>query len=85
LQAIEDPIKKLLDEKLAMQKKIDQPMLDRCSKFLASHSDDNIVFVMQNLVGILRGLNTSDAFSVELYLKKVEGLYLALNRIDFTC
>lgn len=38
---------------------------------------------MQSLVGILRGQNTSDAFSVEIYLKKVEGLYLALNRIDF--
>jgi hypothetical protein len=38
---------------------------------------------MQSLIGILRGQNTSDAYSVELYLKKLEGLTLALNRIDF--
>lgn len=83
LGRVEEPIKKLLDDKLAMQKKIDQKLLDNCSNFLAKHSDDNIVFIMQSLVGILRGQNTSDAFSVEIYLKKVEGLYLALNRIDF--
>lgn len=38
---------------------------------------------MQSLIGILRGQSTSDAYSVELYLKKLEGLTLALNRIDF--
>jgi len=38
---------------------------------------------MQSLVAILRGQNKSDAFSVELYLKNLEGLNLALNRIDF--
>ena len=66
-----------------MQKKINQPLLDTCSKFLAKKSDENIVFIMQSLVAILRGHNTSDAYSVELYLKKMEGFYLALNRIDY--
>ena len=83
LKNVEEPIKKLLDDKLTVQKKLDQKILDKCTIFLAKHSDENIVFIMQSLVGILRGQNTSDAFSVEIYLKKVEGLYLALNRIDF--
>lgn len=38
---------------------------------------------MQTLVGILRGQTTADAYSVKLYLKKLDGLMLALNRIDF--
>lgn len=83
LGRVEEPIKKLLDDKLAMQKKIDQKLLDSCTQFLAKKSDENVVFIMQNFVAILRGQNSSDAFSVELYLKKVEGLNLALNRIDF--
>jgi hypothetical protein len=43
---VEEPIKKLLDDKLAMQKKIDQKLLDNCSKFLAKHSNADIVFIM---------------------------------------
>jgi hypothetical protein len=66
-----------------MQKKVTQGTLDSCSKFLTKTSDENIVFIMQSLVAILRGQNTSDAYSVELYLKKTEGFFLALNRIDF--
>lgn len=55
LKNVEEPIKKLLDDKLTMQKKLDQKILDKCSKFLQKHSDERIVFIMQNLVGILRG------------------------------
>lgn len=83
LKNVEEPIKKLLDDKLTMQKKLDQKVLDKCSTFLTKHSDNRIVFIMQSLIGILRGQSTSDAYSVELYLKKLEGLTLALNRIDF--
>lgn len=83
LKNVEEPIKKLLDDKLTMQKKLDQKVLDKCSNFLTKHSDERIVFIMQSLIGILRGQSTSDAYSVELYLKKLEGLTLALNRIDF--
>ena len=83
LQKVEEPIKKLLDDKQAMQKKLTQAMLDSCSKFLSKHSNEDIVFIMQNLVAILRGQTSSDAFSVEIYLKKVEGFNLALNRIDY--
>ena len=39
---------------------------------------------MEHLVGILRGLNKSDSFSVEIYLKSIGGLNLALNRIQFS-
>jgi hypothetical protein len=39
---------------------------------------------MEHLVGILRGINKSDSFSVEIYLKSVDGLNLALNRIQYS-
>lgn len=46
LSKVEEPIKRLLDEKIAMQKKIDQKVLDNCSKFLSKHSNDDVVFIM---------------------------------------
>ena len=55
LSKVEGPIKKLMDDKFAMQKKLDQPTLDRCSKYLSKHSDERIIFITQSLVGILRG------------------------------
>ena len=39
---------------------------------------------MEHLVGILRGVNKSDSYSVELYLKSLDGLNLALNRIQYS-
>ena len=55
LSRVEGPIKKLLDEKYALQKKLDQPTLERCTKYLSKHSDDRISFILQSLIGILRG------------------------------
>lgn len=83
LKSVEEPIKKLLDDKLTMQRKLDQKILDNCTKFLTKTTDERIVFIMQTLVGILRGQTPADAYSVKLYLKKLDGLMLALNRIDF--
>lgn len=34
LAKVEGPIKKLMDDKFTMQKKLDQPTLDKCTKFL---------------------------------------------------
>lgn len=84
LQKVEGPIKKLMDDKIAMQKKLDQKTLDRCTKFLSKKSEDNVAFIMQSLVGILRGATTSEPVDVEIYLKKQDGLILALNRINFS-
>ena len=73
-----------MDKKNAMQKKLDQSTLDRCSKFLSKKNDPNIAFIMQSIVGILRGQNSADPTDVQIYLKKQDGLNLALNRIKFS-
>jgi len=73
-----------MDDKIAMQKKLDQKTLDRCTKFLSKKSEDNIAFIMQSLIGILRGATTAEPVDVEIYLKKQDGLILALNRINFS-
>lgn len=46
LQQVEAPIKKLMDDKFALQKKLDQATLDRCSKYLSKHSDERISFIL---------------------------------------
>jgi hypothetical protein len=83
LAKIEEPLKKLLADKVAMQEKIDQKLLDRCTKFLSNQSEDNIVYIMSSLIGIFSGQQTSDARTVELYLKKLKSINMALDRIDF--
>lgn len=39
---------------------------------------------MEALVGLLRGQARADSTSVELYLRKFEGLMISLNRIDYS-
>lgn len=84
LKAVEEPVQKLLDDKLTMQKKLTQKVLDKCSKFLAKGTDEDVSFIMEHLVGILIGTDRSDNFWVEICLKKIDGLNLALNRIQFS-
>ena len=84
LKAVEEPVQKLLDDKLTMQKKLTQQVLDKCSKVLAKGTDEDVSFIMEHLVGILIGTDRSDNFWVEIYLKKIDGLNLALNRIQFS-
>ena len=45
-------------------------------------SDKNCVVVMESLVGILREEERASALSVELYMKKFEGLMIGINRLD---
>ena len=73
-----------MDDKFDLQKKLDQATLDRCTKFLGKHTDERISFILQSLIGILRGHTQAQPMDVEIYLKKHEGLILALNRIDYT-
>lgn len=50
---------------------------------MAKNTNGDIIFIMEKFVSILRG-QPADAQSVELYLKNVEGLNLAITRIDYS-
>lgn len=50
---------------------------------MGKNTNGDLVFIMEKFVTILRG-QTADAQSVELYLKNVEGLNLAISRIDYS-
>jgi hypothetical protein len=84
LNSIEEPIKKLLDDKILLQKKLDQKTFDRCNKFLSRNEDDDVQWVMEHLIGILTGTDKSYTFWVEMYLKSYNGFMLALDKIDYT-
>jgi hypothetical protein len=84
LSSVEEPIKRLFDEKLNIQKKLDQKILDKCTRYLLEKGDVYVQFIMEHLVGILHGQSTADSFWVERYMKSLDGLNLALNRIDYS-
>ena len=82
-KVLSEPLKKLQDEQLTLQKQLTQEMLDKCSKFLSKRSDPTLEVVLERFVGILRGHKTADPASVQLYFRSSEGLVIALNRIDY--
>ena len=61
---LSEPLKKLHDEQLALQKQITQAMLDKCSKYLSKENDPTLALVLERFVGILRGVKTADPASV---------------------
>ena len=84
LANIQEPIKRLSEEKNTVLKKLNQKVLDKCSKFLLEKTHPDIQFIMEHLVGIMRGENESYSFWVELYMKSIDNLTLYLNRIDYS-
>jgi len=58
-------------------------MLTKCNEFLHKQSNEDIAYIMERFIGILRGQEKADPTSVELYLKNMSGLMMALNRIDY--
>ena len=51
-------------------------------KYLERKNNEAPVYVMEALIGLMRGSKRADAMSVELYTKTHEGFMMALNRID---
>jgi hypothetical protein len=51
-------------------------------KYFEKGSNPAVVFIFECLVGVMRGVQRSDADSVKLYLRTYEGFKLALNRVD---
>ena len=83
MRKLEEPVKKLNQEVLEIAKTVTQDTLDKCSNYLAKDNNGDIVFIMEKFVTILRGTK-ADSQSVELYIKSVEGLNMAIQRIDYS-
>jgi len=60
-----------------------QKALERCQKYLLGWTDEHISFILERLIGILKGVEKADVKSVDLYLRKVEGITMAINRIKW--
>lgn len=56
--------------------------LKKINEFLEKKSAEPVAFVMEALIGLLRGMRRADTKSVELYIKKHEGFMLGVNRLD---
>jgi hypothetical protein len=50
--------------------------------YLEKKTAEPVVFVMEALVGLLRGMRRADTKSVELYIKKHEGFMIGVNRLN---
>jgi len=58
--------------------------LKKVYNYLEKKNNDAVVYVMEALIGLMRGSKRADSMSVELYTKTHEGFMMGLNRIDIT-
>lgn len=77
-----DPIKKLTEGLDAAKKDVTEKNLKKVYNFLEKKSNEACVYVLEALIGLMRGMKRADSLSVELYIKKHEGFMMGLNRID---
>jgi len=77
-----EPIKKLQQALDAAKKEITEANLKKVYQFLEKKNNEATAYVMEALIGLLRGMKRADMMSVELYTQKHEGFMLALNRVD---
>ena len=72
-----------MSEALEVNKKeINDALLKKIFLYLEKNSNEACVYVMEALVGLMRGSKRADAMSVEIYSKSHEGFMLSLNKID---
>lgn len=64
------------------KKEINEKNLKAVFKYLERKNNEAPVYIMEALIGLMRGSKRADAMSVELYTKTHEGFMMALNRID---
>jgi len=83
LRQFKAPIEKLKNEMDTLQDLVNQKLLDRCKKYFAAWTDDHACFITESLVGVLKGVERADSRAVELYMRKEEGMRMALNRIKY--
>lgn len=58
-------------------------LIKKVYAFLEKKSNEAGVYVLEALVGTMRGMKMADNLSVELYLKKHEGFMMGLKRVYF--
>jgi hypothetical protein len=61
---------------------VTEAALKKVYAFLEKRNNEACVYVMEALVGLMRGVKSADKMSVELYIQKYDGFILALNRVD---
>jgi len=82
--AEKEPQLKRLMEGIEQTKKLITPdNLKKVYAFLDKKSAEPIAFVMEAVVGLLRGQRRADTKSVELYIQKHEGFMIGLNRLNY--
>jgi len=47
-------------------------------------SDENVIFILESLIGLVQGVERAHSRQVELYMKKAEGFIQAISRIDYS-
>lgn len=77
-----EPIKKILTALDQYKKEVTEATLKKVFGFFEKKNNEACIYVMEALVGLMRGVKCADKMSVELYIRKHEGFMLALNRID---
>lgn len=76
------PIHKIEEEIAVLKNKLNEKILKQAFAYFEKKSDPAAVIVIESLIGILREEEKASALSVELYMKKFEGLMIGLNRLD---
>ena len=84
LGGVTEPIRKFNEERVDIQKKLDQKTLDRCISTVQK-GGPQIAFIMKELCGILSNTGTEATMEdVMWYMKNYKNITQALNRIDYS-
>lgn len=79
---VKEPLIKLRLQ-MDMLLNINNKTLEKCQKYLHSMTDDNVTFILEHLIGLVQGVEKAPSKYVELYMKKVQGFIMAVNRINY--
>lgn len=82
LKEKEPEFKKLCEQVDQAKRQISAETLKKAYAFLEKKTAEPISFLMEALVGLLRGMRRADTKSVQLYLQKHEGFMIGVNRVD---
>lgn len=84
MKGISDPVKALNNERITMQKKLDQKALERCYKYLEKENDDDIVFIAEKFVSLLKGSDFVSPQDVQSYFEKTDRINFGFSKFDFS-
>lgn len=76
------PIKVQQEQYMKNIKAINAKDLKKVYLYFEKSNNEAATYVMEALVGLLRGQKQADSESVEMYIRKYEGFMIGLNRLD---